>query len=211
MGVSHTNVCETRQTERRILGVSLSKPSFRIEFKGKRHAKPLLRGVIRRVSCLSVRFFRTNRVVTPTRALFVLNQEMFCSEPGHRTARWPMSDPPLSSIRARDKTCAFADLHAIISIIARSAYCCRHQAIAAQLHDRGAVIVSTAAFVGAFVVSEGGLFVIAAGILGGAEDFAPAIVTRILEINAAAFGGLLVLNQVAVAVGSPRSMAGRHA
>ncbi|MFL5516733.1 MAG: hypothetical protein ACJ8DJ_11290, partial [Gemmatimonadales bacterium] len=33
---------------------------------------------------------------------FVMNQGMFCSQSGHRTARRPVSDPPLSSIRARD-------------------------------------------------------------------------------------------------------------
>jgi hypothetical protein len=40
VGLSHTTVCVTRQTERQILGVSLSKPSFRTEFKGKRYLKP---------------------------------------------------------------------------------------------------------------------------------------------------------------------------
>jgi hypothetical protein len=31
-----------------------------------------------------------------------MNQGMFCNQPGHKAARWPVSDPPLSSIRARD-------------------------------------------------------------------------------------------------------------
>ena len=43
------------------------------------------------------------RRLPSTRALFVMNQGMFCNQPGHRTARWPMSDPPLSSIRAPDR------------------------------------------------------------------------------------------------------------
>jgi hypothetical protein len=41
-GLSQTNVCVTRQTERQILGFPLSKTSFRIAFKGKRHLKPRL-------------------------------------------------------------------------------------------------------------------------------------------------------------------------
>ena len=42
------------------------------------------------------------RRLQSTRALFVINQGMFCNQPGHRTARWPVSDPPLSSIKACD-------------------------------------------------------------------------------------------------------------
>lgn len=75
------------------------------------------------------------------------------------------------------------------------------QAIAGRLDGRGRVVVSSAAFIGAFIVYEGGLFVIAATLLGGAEDYTVAIVTRILEINAAAFIGLLVVNRLATVAG----------
>lgn len=74
-----------------------------------------------------------------------------------------------------------------------------------------------AAFAGAFAVYEGGLFVAAATLLGGTEDFAPSIVLYILEINAAAFLLLLVLNRLAIAGGLaaasaiPDPVAGGHA
>lgn len=90
------------------------------------------------------------------------------------------------------------------------------QSIARHLDGRGAAVVSLAAFAGAFVTYEGGLFVVAAGLLGGTEDFVPAIVARILEINAAGFIGLLVLNRLAIAGGIAAKSAitypaGRHA
>ncbi len=75
------------------------------------------------------------------------------------------------------------------------------QAIATRFERRGAVVALLAAFAGAFVMYEGGLFVVAAMLLGGTEDFVPAIMTRILEINVAAFAGLLVLNRLGTAVG----------
>ena len=58
----------------------------------------------------------------------------------------------------------------------------------------GIVAVLTT-FAGAFIVYEGSLFVVSATWLGGTEVFAPAIVIRILAINAVAFAGLLVLNR----------------
>jgi hypothetical protein len=75
------------------------------------------------------------------------------------------------------------------------------RSVARRLDGRGAAVVSLAAFAGAFVAYEGGLFVVAATLLGGTEDFAPAIVTRILAINAAAFAGLFVLHRLAMAGG----------
>jgi hypothetical protein len=75
------------------------------------------------------------------------------------------------------------------------------QALTLRFDERGAVAVSLAAFVGAFVMYEGGLCVVAATLLGGAEDFAPVIMARVLEINAAAFAGLLVLKRLGTAVG----------
>ena len=75
------------------------------------------------------------------------------------------------------------------------------RAMATRVDGRGAAVVSLAAFTSAFIVYEGGIFVVAATLLGGTEDFAPAIVARILEINAAAFAGLLVLNRLGMTVG----------
>jgi hypothetical protein len=75
------------------------------------------------------------------------------------------------------------------------------QATARRLQGRGAVVASLAAFVGAFIVYEGGLYLVSATLLGGTEDFTPTIITRILAINAAAFVALLVLDRLAIAGG----------
>jgi hypothetical protein len=75
------------------------------------------------------------------------------------------------------------------------------QSVARHLDGRGAVVVSLAAFLGAFIVYEGGLFVVAATLLGGTEAYTPAIVARVLAINAAACVGLLVLHRLAIAGG----------
>jgi hypothetical protein len=63
------------------------------------------------------------------------------------------------------------------------------------------MIVVPAAFAGAFLAYEASLYLVSALLMGGTEDFIPDIVLRILEINAAAFTGLLVLNRVAVITG----------
>jgi hypothetical protein len=70
-----------------------------------------------------------------------------------------------------------------------------------RLEGSGVIVVSLLSFLGAFIVYEGGLFVVAATLLGGTEAFAPAIVIRIFEINIAAFAGLLVLSRLGIAVG----------
>jgi len=75
------------------------------------------------------------------------------------------------------------------------------RSISERLDGRGRVVVVTAAFAGAFIVYEGGLFAVSAAWLGGTENYATAIVTRIFEINAAACIGLLLLNRVATAAG----------
>jgi hypothetical protein len=87
---------------------------------------------------------------------------------------------------------------------------------AGRLEARDTILAALAAFAGAFVVYEGSLFVVSATLLGGLEDFAPAIVVRILEINAAAFVGLLILNRLGKAAGfaggaARLSTAERHA
>ena len=65
----------------------------------------------------------------------------------------------------------------------------------------GAVAVALASFAGAFVVYEGGLFLVSATLLGGTEDFVPAIVAYILALNAGAFVGLLALHRLGIAIG----------
>ena len=75
------------------------------------------------------------------------------------------------------------------------------QTVAANLAGRGGIVVAVAAFAGAFVAYEGGLFVVAATLLGGAEDYTAAIVSRVLEINAVAFAALLAANRLAIAAG----------
>jgi hypothetical protein len=75
------------------------------------------------------------------------------------------------------------------------------QSIARRCAERGAVVVALASFVGAFVMYEGGLFVVAATLLGGTEYYTPAIIAGIIEINAAALAGLLMLNRLGTAIG----------
>jgi hypothetical protein len=70
-----------------------------------------------------------------------------------------------------------------------------------RVEGHGAAVVFAMAFFGAFVAYEGGCFVAAAALLGGMEDFSAAIVSRILEINVAAFAGLLVLSRLGSAAG----------
>jgi hypothetical protein len=83
--------------------------------------------------------------------------------------------------------------------------------------ERRTVTTVLRAFACAFAIYEGALFAVSAGVMGGTEDFVPSIVLRILAINAAAFAGLLVVNQLAATVGFatklafPLSMAGRQA
>ena len=77
--------------------------------------------------------------------------------------------------------------------------------VAAQLgvfrSGRNAITKAVIALVAAFIAYEGGLFLLSTVWLGGTEDFAPAIVVRIAEINAASFLALLLLHQVGMAIG----------
>jgi hypothetical protein len=75
------------------------------------------------------------------------------------------------------------------------------QSITQRLDSHRGVVVVPAAFAGAFFAYESSLFVVSAVLVGGTENFIPEIVVRILEVNAAAFAGLLVLNRVASIVG----------
>ena len=67
-----------------------------------------------------------------------------------------------------------------------------------------AVIMTT--FAASFALYEGGLYLISATVMGGIENFEPAIVLRILEINAAGFAGLLAAGALIGRI-MPRSLA----
>ena len=75
------------------------------------------------------------------------------------------------------------------------------QSLVRPLAGRNGFTVALAGFAGAFLVYEGLLFLVSATWLGGTEVFAPAIVARILAINAACFVGLLVLHALGRAAG----------
>ena len=57
-------------------------------------------------------------------------------------------------------------------------------------------VILVASFAAAFIVYEGGLYIVAAAWLGGTEDFAPSIVAYIAGLNIVAFAGLLILEQL---------------
>ena len=84
------------------------------------------------------------------------------------------------------------------------------QQLVERLRRLGIVAVAFTSFAGAFLVYEGGLFLVAAAFLGGTEDFAPSIVAYILAINAAAFVGLLALHRLGVAIGLATNDASRR-
>jgi len=62
-------------------------------------------------------------------------------------------------------------------------------------------IVVLTCFAAAFIVYESSLYLVSAAWLGGTEDFVPAIVLRIFEINSAACIGLLALNRLGESLG----------
>lgn len=80
----------------------------------------------------------------------------------------------------------------------------------ATVHRHGIITTAIASFAAAFVVYEGGLYLISATLMGGTEDFASAIMVRILEINAAAFVALLA-GGLLIAAGSRFSSPGQMA
>jgi hypothetical protein len=67
------------------------------------------------------------------------------------------------------------------------------------------VLASTVAFISAFVVCEGLLFIASMIFQSGIEDYAPAIVGRSFAINAVAFIGLLVANRLSLVATGRRS------
>ncbi|HTP85251.1 MAG TPA: hypothetical protein VMQ11_20025 [Alphaproteobacteria bacterium] len=70
------------------------------------------------------------------------------------------------------------------------------QRMVPALRRQHGLVVAAGAFLAAFVVYEGALYIAAAGALGGVEDFAPDIMGQIFTINAAAFVGLLVMSSL---------------
>jgi hypothetical protein len=72
----------------------------------------------------------------------------------------------------------------------------------ATIRRQGLVLTAIASFAAAFAVYEGGLYLISATVMGGTEDFAAAIVVRIIEINAAGFAVLLAVALLAAAADS---------
>ncbi len=75
------------------------------------------------------------------------------------------------------------------------------QGVARIMAVRGGLAVACVAFIVAFLVYELGLYAVAAAALGGTEDFVSPIVAQILEINAAAFAGLLAISQLGAVAG----------
>ena len=67
----------------------------------------------------------------------------------------------------------------------------------AVIRRQGIIVMAVMSFAAAFIVYEGGLYLISATVMGGAEDFAAMIVIRILEINAAGFVVLLAAGLLA--------------
>jgi len=84
--------------------------------------------------------------------------------------------------------------------------------LAAQIAIRGQRVVTTviAGLAAAFVVYEGGLYLVAATVMGGTEDFAAAIIIRIFALNAGALAVLLTAGFLIAAAGS-RDRTGVHA
>lgn len=91
----------------------------------------------------------------------------------------------------------------VVSVLATMAA----QTIVEHLRRRVPIVRWAAVFLGAFVIFEAGLFLVAAALLGGSEDFAPSVVAYVFAINAAGFAGLLILSRLGMSIGlSPASI-----
>lgn len=75
---------------------------------------------------------------------------------------------------------------------------------AAQMTIRrqGIIVTAVSSFAAAFVVYEGGLYLVSAMMMGGTEDFPAAIVVRILGTNAAVFAALFTAALLTAAANS---------
>lgn len=67
---------------------------------------------------------------------------------------------------------------------------------AARLKTFPGAVAATAAFLSAFAIYEGLLFLITLAVHGGFEAYAPAVIARIFALNAAAFAGLLAMERL---------------
>ena len=74
-------------------------------------------------------------------------------------------------------------------------------AVVSRLHATAPLGRAVSALLAAFAVYEAALFAVAVSGLGGTENFTPAIVSRVLAVNGAAFVGLCVLHRVGGAIG----------
>lgn len=72
---------------------------------------------------------------------------------------------------------------------------------AVRLAEAGTIAAGLAAFLAAFAAHQLFLLLVAATLLGGVEEFAPAIVGQILEVNAATFIGIAALGLLAQRAG----------
>jgi hypothetical protein len=95
------------------------------------------------------------------------------------------------------ETLAWSAILGVVAVLTTMAA----QQAAQRLAGTGQIVASCGAFVAAFAVYEGALFMASVSAMGGTEDFAPALVGEILTINAAAFVGLLVLNRLGAIIG----------
>ena len=92
-------------------------------------------------------------------------------------------------------TLAWGAILGVIAVLSTAA------AQAASFRRTGVVATAIASFAAAFLVYEGGLYLVSATVMGGTEDFVLAVVLRILEINVAAFVALLAAS-LSIAAGS---------
>lgn len=80
------------------------------------------------------------------------------------------------------------------------------RATAARLSQANTIAVWAASFAAAFIAYEASLYLVSVAWLGGTDAYTPAIVLQILEINALAFVGLLVLNRLDKAMGLSKAL-----
>jgi len=94
-------------------------------------------------------------------------------------------------------TFAWGAVLGVVAILATLA----GQWTAGRLANTRRAFTATATLLVAFTVYEAALFTASATLLGGTEIYTAAIQGRIFAINAAAFGGLLVLDHLVVSIG----------
>lgn len=88
---------------------------------------------------------------------------------------------------------------AILGVVAMISTAC---ALGVTERGIGGMALAATGFAASFAVYEGALYLVSATVMGGTEAFAPAIVLRILAINAAGFAALLAGGFLIAAAGS---------